>query len=227
MDNKEIYYGINLDDYWYPKRMRNKKGYVGTKEDLEWFAKRLKESCWNDKQKCGVSKVIRSYMDGTLVEGMAEKNGVSLADMHCLEVIHRSELITLEHHSWQYKAANDSIYPLYADYVNVERIIVKEGNNIYTAIKGAMAGLLVCIQGTGWVAMRGHMSGYPQTVTYDPQEGLYELSMFVVDSVVSPRELDNVIQKLAKVDVEELNYMCQDIIAEGEWLTAEPRDYLP
>lgn len=226
MDNKQILYGINLDDYWYPKHLRPKKGYIGTKEDFETFAGMLEAFSWANEEVCAVSTAIRGHFAGISPESMLEKHGDSFAHVHPLEVIYQSEMMTLEHQFWQYKAANDAVYPMYADCVNVRRVIVSDAGFLYTAIKGVAKGLHVCLQGTGWTELGGVMSGYPETVTYDCEEDIYEMRMFIVDAGIWPEEVDAVIQKWSKGEDLDLTCLCQDIIAEGKATMARSKDFL-
>lgn len=226
MDNKQILYGINLNDYWYPKRLRTKKGYVGTKDDLETFAGLLETFYWSNEQACAVSTAIRGYFSGLSPESMMQKHGDGFEWVHPLEVIYQSEPITLEHHFWQYKTANDAVYPMYADSVSVSRIIVADAGLLFTAIKGSAKGLCVCLQGTGWTELGGVMSGYPETVTYDCEEGLYEMRMFTLVDRIWPEEIEELIQKWSKGEDLDLPCLCKDIIAEGEAKTARSKDYL-
>ena len=226
MDNKQILYGINLDDYRYPKHIRTQRGYAGTKDDLETFAGMLERFRWANERACAVSTAIREHFGGNCLKSVLEKYGDNFEPVYSLEVIYQSEPLELERHFWQYKAANDAVYPMYADCVNARRIIVSASGILYTAIKGSMKGLRVCLQGTGWTELDGIMSGFPETVTYDREESVYEMRMFAVDDRIWPEEQDAVIQQWSKGEALNLNCLCHDIIAEGKGLIAHPKDFL-
>jgi hypothetical protein len=224
MNDNQTLYGINLDNYWYPKQLRAKKGYVGTKEDLETFARLLEAFCWANKQTCAVSTAIRGHFSGISPEAMLERYGENFEYVHPLEVVYQSEPMVFEHHFWQYKAANDAVYPMYADYVSVKRVIVADAGLVYTAIKGSAKGLHVCLQGTGWTELGGVMSGYPETVTYDRDEDTYEMRMFTMDARIWPEEIEALVEKWRRGEDLNLAYLCQDIIAEGKAMMASSKD---
>lgn len=223
MDNKQILYGIDLDNYWEPERVRGKRGYIGTKEDLEEFA-RLLDLYWrDDTEKRTVSETIREYFS----EGSAEDpEKQKRLDIFRTEVVYRSGQITLMDHQWQYRAANDAMYPMYAKCVNVERIIVYAGGYLFAAIKGTMEGLRVCLQGTGWVKVCGCMNGHPETIIYNREDEVYEMRLFAVVGASSQSEMDEMIQKWNTNDEINLTALCADIIAEGKAMMA-PLKYCP
>jgi hypothetical protein len=224
MDSQQILYGMNLDDYWYPDLIRNKRGYVGTQEDFETFAELLSTFCQANEECYAVSTSIRRHFDGTSAQNVSEEHRDPYEGILSLEVVCESEEVILENHFWQHIVANDAVYPMYAERVYVKRIVVMHSGILYTAIKGAMVGLRVCIQGTGWIPMNGNMSGYPEMVAYDPEEDIYEMRMFAVDGRIRPGEKDEVIQHWAKGEELDLDYLCRDIIAEGKVLWAHLKE---
>lgn len=215
MINKQVLYAINLENCWYPKRLRPKKGYIGTKEDLEAFATKLEEKHWSKKAATSAAIAIRSHFDGKSPKSMIEKYGDSFEYVHTLKLIHQANPITLENHYWQYRAVNDAIYPMYADRITVGRIIFSAYGVLHTAIKGSVEGLHVCLQGIGWIALKGIMNGFPETVTYDYEEEMYEMRLFALDCRLQPEEKDEMIKKWSTNEDVDLEFLCQDIIAEG------------
>lgn len=226
MDNKKILYGINLDDYWYPEHIRPKSSYIGTQEDLEEFAKALETFGYRNEPNHTVSTAIRRYFDGSFPQSLVNKYGNSFECLQRLEVVYQSEVITLDHHYWQYKTVNDAVYPMFADHVYVKRLIVMNSGFLYTAIKGIIVGLRVCIQGTGWMDVNGMMSGFPEMVTYDSEEGIYEMRLYAVNGIIKTEEIDEVIQSWSSNEPD-LDCVCQDIIAEGKVLRAHPKGIQP
>lgn len=222
MDSKQMLYGINLDDYRYPKRIRTKTGYVGTKEELHEFSQLMEKYYWMDEESGSVSAVIRGYFDGVSPRSLVEKYGEYVRP---LEVLHCSDPIVLEHYSWQYKAVNDAVYPMYADHVVATRIFFRDMicGSLHSAVKGSMEGLRTCLQGTGWTALGGIMSGHPGTINYDGEKDIYELKMFVLDWSIDQEDMTEIIEKLPDSESLNMTALCKDIIAEGRPLLAMDR----
>ncbi len=214
-ENQELY-GINLDDYASPKIVRGKNGYLGTKEDLQAFVNALGSKCYSEAAITNAIKAIHAWLNGDNLQELAKSIGPTFEKVHTLDVYHQFEDVTLDRKYWQYIACNDAVYPMYAEKVHLSVAIISYEGTFYSAWRGSIEGLCVCLQGNGWTKLSGVISGHPETITYDYEEDVYQMRLYTLGKSIQPEDISLVISGLEKNKEKGLTYLCRDIIAEGD-----------
>lgn len=218
MNNEAKWFGINMDSFWAPELIRGKRGYVGTEKDFTEFCRAL-EADYTFKYKYGdLINQIRNDLDAH--SGNHGLQGVNYGkELDSNHVLSHDAADLIDCH-WKHYAYNEAVYPMYASRVHIDRLVIERCGEVFSAIKGCMEDLHVCLQSHGWVCLRGEMRGFPETVCYD--DDVYQMRLYAIANDAVPADA-NVQLKSIEEDKELYLRCCSgDIIAEGPVIMAKP-----
>lgn len=199
---------LTLEDYGYPRYSSIVRRYYGTMEDVEDLMKRLSGDAWTQTRYWEMLEAFDCYeLDNEVTHAVAGTEIQFLESVATLAV----QATVLEKHRWTYTGYSGAVYPMYAQKVYVNQILLRgEDDMLYRCVKADFEGLRICTSGIGWYAPGDSIKGFPGMVK---REGdVHRMRMYVEEECYPSDDLMTALEDMQEIGKIDLAEACRDIL---------------
>lgn len=211
-NDKKVFYGLNLYNYFAPSCYSSIKTYFGNLDEIRSFIGSLDNSDQFKKTK----EAFKQYLDGNT-------DAIHYVAFNHHRLIETVELITkkdilIENTNWEFLNVWGWPHYMEIDSGTVKMVLLKKGKTYVRAIKASVRGLRTCNRATApkedWLELRGSLWGHPCLLVVSREDNNY-----VVNSTLYMKEKEYKTKKeaLEKFHTEpvSLNCLCEDVFGDG------------
>lgn len=203
-------YCLTLEDFGYPRYSSIVRRYYGTMGDVENLMEGLRNDDWTRTRYWETLEAFDCYeRDDEVTHTTAGTEARFLAPAVMLA---RQETV-LESRSWTCAGYSGALYPMYAQKVYVNQILLRgEDDLIYRCVKADFESLRICTPGMGWYVPADGGNGFPGMVK---REGnAHKMQMYVEEACYEIDDLMTALEDMQEVSKINLAEACRDILGQ-------------
>lgn len=212
MLNKESLYVIWLEDYHLPRFAAVPKPYLGTRAEIEEFVSELAQIPWACDRYWGMINLINSCRDWDVCDITHTVAGQQVRLLTKVKECFRMAGC-LEEAAWDYKVFTGNSFPMTAECIEVEQVLVQwEDGRYVRCVKASFQNLMLRCAGIGWCRLEDNGRGFP--CVYEHVDDKYIPRLHTAQRVYEADQREQAIADMWNMDKVNLSTVCEDIMGE-------------